>query len=405
VLWSAGNEVGDQADPGGARTLARLLEIFHREDLTRLVTVGCDLIVAEPAAATLEFIKLLDVVGYNYVDRWRERAEKYYSIDRHAHPQRRVIGTESPGMGGIRGDYRELFPPDSEAPRAWWHSQRGLNVELLWKFVRTYDYVAGDFMWTGIDYLGEAPWPLKTAPAGVLDSCGFKKDGYYFYQSQWTEKPMLHLFPHWNWPGKEGEFIPVLCYTNCDSVELFLNGRSLGVQGYWFPRTGMQERYPNLPARNQAPRTTSDLHLAWTVPYQPGTLKAVGKKDGTIVVTEVITTTGEPAVLELVIDRAELAANRRDIAHVTVRIIDAQGRLVQTAGNEVTFEIHGEGRLIGVDNGDPLSHEDFKGNCRKAFNGLALAIVQASGEPGAIQLTAASPGLKSGSMTITTYKS
>jgi beta-galactosidase len=241
---------------------------------------------------------------------------------------------------------------------------------------------------------------LKTAPAGVLDTCGFKKDGYYFYQSQWTDQPMLHLFPHWSWPGKEGEFIPVLCYTNCDSVELFLNGRSLGVQGYWFPRSGMQERYPNMPARAQATRTTSDLHLTWTVPYQPGTLKAVGMKDGKIAATAEVSTVGVPAAVELTVDRAQIAADSRDVAHVTVSILDAQGRLAPTACNEIAFELQGEGRLIGVDNGDPLSHEDFKGSRVKALNGLALAVVQATGKPGVIQLTAASPGLKSGSITI-----
>jgi beta-galactosidase len=401
VLWSAGNEVGDQVAPGGARTLKRLIEIFHREDPTRLVTVGCDQIAAEPAAAPREFLNLLDVVGYNYVDRWRDRAEKYYSIDRHAHPHARVIGTESSGMYGIRGDYRELFPPNPEETMWGWRSNRWINVERLWKFVRTNDYVSGDFMWTGIDHLGESPWPAKNAITGVLDTCSFKKDGYYFYQSQWTDKPMVHLFPHWNWVGNEGEFIPVLCYTNCDTVELFLNEKSLGVQGYWFPRAGMQARYNNYPARNQALCTTSDLHLTWNVPYQPGILKAVGVKDGKTVVTEVITTTGEPARVALAVDRMGILADRRDVAHVTVSILDGQGRLVPTADNQVTFNIQGEGKMIGVDNGNPLSHEDFKSNRRKAFNGLCLAIVQSTGKPGPIQITVTSPELTSSTLTIT----
>jgi beta-galactosidase len=401
ILWSAGNEVGDQASPEGADTLRKLIEIFHREDPTRLVTVGCDLIVAEPATARPEFLKLLDVVGYNYVDRWRERAEKYYSIDRHASPQTRVIGTESPSLGSIRGEYSELFPRSSAEPVRRWPSHRGINVEQLWKFVRIYDYVAGDYMWTGIDHLGEAFWPSKNSSTGVIDTCGFKKDGYYFYQSQWTDSPMLHLFPHWNWSGQEGEFIPVLCYTNCDTVELFLNGKSLGVQGYWFPRSGMLERYSTYPARNQAPRTTADLHLTWTVPYAPGTLKAVGVKDGKIVATEEVTTTGEPAGIGLAVDRRVITADRRDVAHIVVTILDAQGRMVPTADIEVSFELHGEGKLIGLDNGNPLSHEDFKSNRRKAFNGLCLAIVQATGTPGSIQLTATSPGLGSSSISIT----
>jgi beta-galactosidase len=401
VLWSAGNEVVDQVSPGGVGTLRRLIEIFHREDPTRLVTVGCDQIVAEPAAVPQEFLNLLDVVGYNYVDRWRDRAEKYYSIDRHASPQTRVIGTESPSMGGIRGDYGELFPLSQGVAWHRWRTNRGIDVEQLWKFVRIYDYVAGDYMWAGIDYLGESHWPAKNASSGVLDTCGFKKDGYYFYQSQWTDQPMLHLFPHWNWNGKEGEFIPVLCYTNCDTVELFLNEKSLGVQGYWFPRSGMQESYSIYPTRNQATRTTADLHLTWTVPYQPGTLKAVGIKDGKMVATEEITTTGEPAAVGLAVDRKVIAADGRDVAHVIVTILDAQGRLVPIADNEVSFEIQGEGKIIGMDNGNPLSHEDYRGNRRKAFTGLCLAIVQSTGKPGPIQFTATSPGLRSSSVTIT----
>jgi beta-galactosidase len=401
VLWSAGNEVTDQIFPGGVETLRKLLEIFHREDPTRLVTVGCDQIVAEPAAVPRELLDLLDVVGYNYVDRWRERAELYYSLDRHAYPQARVIGTESPGMYGVRGDFRELFPPEPGEPARWWRSNRGTAVEQLWRFVRAYDYVAGDFMWTGIDHLGEAFWPARGSSTGVLDTCGFKKDGYYFYQSQWTSAPMLHLLPHWNWAGKEGDFIPVMCYTNCDTVELFLNGKSLGVQGYWFPREGMEQRYGTQPARAQAVRTTSDLHLTWTVPYQPGVLKAVGVRNGQVVATEEIATTGEPAALGVSVDRETIAADRRDVAHVAIAILDAQGRMVPVAGDEVHFEVQGEGRLIGVDNGNPLSHEDFQGRQIHAFNGLCLAIIQSTGKPGSIQVTARAAGLASSTVIVT----
>jgi len=245
VLWSAGNEIGDQSDPNGAETLRKLLEVFHTEDLTRPVTAACDRIASDPPSNTArpEFLALLDIVGYNYVDRWRDRADKYYSIDREAFPRRRFIGTESSGMGSIRGDYRGLFA-NGAAPanrrRFMFEGNLDTNVEELWKFVRTYDYVAGDFMWTGIDYLGESFWPMKSSFSGVIDTCGFKKDGFYFYQSQWTKEPMLHLSPHWNWKGKEGQVIPVTCYTNCDTVELFLNGKSLGVKGYEFPRLGME---------------------------------------------------------------------------------------------------------------------------------------------------------------------
>ena len=433
VLWSAGNEVGDQSAPNGAETLRQLLTVLHREDPTRLVTVACDRIESEPLSnrARPEFLALLDVVGYNYVDRWRDRIEKYYSLDKAAYPQRRMIGTESSGMGGPRGSYAGIFPQPlpaaaavpappavAGAPGAAGGRGGGMGgmmmmmgrgggrpntgTEQLWKFVATYDYVAGDHMWTGIDYLGESRWPGKGATSGVIDSCGFPKDGYYFYQSQWTTAPMLHLFPHWNWKGHEGEFIPVTCYTNCESVELFVNGKSAGVQGYQFPRYGMTERYGNYGPLARGTRTTSDLHLTWTIPYQPGTLKAVGRKEGKDVVTVEISTTGDAAGIDLKVDRDAIAADRRDVAHITVRIVDAQGRMVPDAAHEVAFEIQGEGKLIGVDNGDMQSHDDYKSNRRKAYSGMCLAIVQAGAKPGQIRVTASSPGLKSGSVTLTT---
>ena len=406
VLWSAGNEIGDQGSAQGPETLEKLLKVFHAEDPSRLVTAGCDHIHSEPAseAATPEFLALLDVVGYNYVDRWRDRREKYYSIDRHAFPRRRFIGTESDAMGGIRGEYPDLFPVNVPVTGGFFQFLRGRNVDVeqLWKFVSTYDYVAGDFMWTGIDHLGEARWPMKASSSGVIDTCGFKKDGFYFYQSQWTDKPVLHVFPHWNWQGKEGQVIPVTCFTNCDTVELFLNGRSLGVKGYAFPRLGVEVRWDNLPDRAKVLRTTGDLHLSWDVRYEPGALKAVGTKDGKVVATAEIFTTGQPASIGLSSDRESLVTDQRDVAHVAVSILDDKGRVVPTANNEVTFEIEGAGLLLGTDNGDPASHADYKSNRRKAFNGLCLAIVRSNGKAGWIQVKVVSPALQSASVTIAT---
>ncbi len=404
VLWSAGNEVGDQGAPQGAETLGKLLKVFHAEDPTRPVTVGCDHISSEPAsdAARPEFLALLDVVGYNYVDRWRDRREKYYSIDRHAYPQRRFIGTESEAMGGIRGNFRHLFPEGTADGFLSLRRAMNIDVEQLWKFVSTYDYIAGDFMWTGMDYLGEARWPMKGSSSGVIDTCGFKKDGFYFYQSQWINKPVLHIFPHWNWKGKEGSIIPVTCFTNCDTVELFVNGRSCGVKGYAFPRLGMEGRYGNYPDRAKVIRTTADLHLAWDVQYEPGILKAVGIKNRKIVATTEVSTTGEPVAIGLSADREFISADRRDAVHLTVQILDEGGRVVPIADDEITFELEGEGSLLGVDNGNPESHEDYKSNLRKAFNGLCLAIVQSTGRPGRIQVTASSPALKSASVIIAT---
>ena len=417
VLWSCGNEISDQLSEHGVEILRELIAIFHREDPTRPVTAGCDQIAAEPKAAPVEFLSLLDIVGYNYADRWRERRELYYSIDKLAHPNWRMIGTESSGMGGPRGDYRGLLPPapgqaaavaavgGAMGGRGFGRgSGRGLDTEELWRFVRTHDYVAGDFMWTGIDYLGEAGGPSRGATAGVIDSCGFPKDGYYFYQSQWTEKPVLHLFPHWNWKGREGQFVPVTCYTNCDSVELFLNGKSVGVKGYNFPRYGMQGRYGQYaPAPQGAARTTNDLHLAWDVPYEPGTLKAVGMKGGKAVAEVEISTTGDPAAIALAADRETIRADRRDVVHITVKVLDAEGRMHPDADNEITFGIEGEGKLIGVDNGNMAEMAaDFKGKSRRASHGMCLAIVQSSAKAGQVHFTATSPGLKSATLAIAT---
>jgi len=403
VLWSAGNEIGEQASIHGVEMVKRLVGIFHKEDPTRPVTMGCDRIAANlsgrEVATPPEFLEVLDVAGYNHWGRRNKRAETYYSDDRHEFPKRKFIGTEFSVMGGVRG---QAFVPITVAPGVILSgsANRGTEVEMGWRFTRTYDYATGDHMFAGIDFIGESVWPAKNSSSGVLDTCGFEKDGYYFYQSQWTDKPMAHLFPHWNWKGQEGKVIPVFCYTNCDTVELFVNGESYGVQGYWFPRIGYWP--PQREGRSTAPRTTSDLHLTWTVPYEPGTLKAVGTKDGKVVLEVEVATTGEPAAIDLSVDRDAIAADRRDVAHFTVRILDAQGRVVPLADNEVTFEIQGEGKLIGVDSGNPVSHEDFKGSRRKAFNGLCLAIVQSTAKAGRIQVTATSPGLKSSTVAITT---
>jgi len=216
------------------------------------------------------------------------------------------------------------------------------------------------------------------------------------------DKPVLHVFPHWNWKGKEGQIIPVTCFTNCDTVELFLNGRSLGVKGYEFPRVGMEVRWGNLPDRAKVLRTTADLHLSWDVLYDPGVLRAVGTKDGKIVATVEIYTTGQPTAIGLSTDREFIAANQRDVAHVTVNILDDKGRVVPTADNEVTFEIEGAGALLGTDNGNPASHEDYQSNRRKAFNGLCLAILKSNGRTGEIQVRAVSPTLEAARVTIGT---
>ena len=276
-----------------------------------------------------------------------------------------------------------------------------VRAEQLWKFVSLHDYVIGDFMWTGIDYLGEARWPAKNASSGVIDLCGFPKDGYYFYQSQWTQKPMIHLAPHWNWKGKEGKVLQVMAFTNCDSVELFLNGKSFGIKSLDFPRQGNSGAW-NRYDRPLVNTSTGDLHLIWDVPYEAGTLKAVGRKNSKIVVEELIQTTGMPAAIRLSVDRNTINADLRDVAHVRVEVVDEKGYVVPDADELIKLTVEGTGTLIGLDNGNPFDHTSMKSNERKTFNGLALAVIQSGSKPGTIRIMASSPTIKGASIEIIT---
>ncbi len=404
VIWSAGNEVPDQVKENGRETLKKLIDTFHKEDPTRPVTQANDRIAAGDGPAKLPFLELQDIVGYNYVDRWRERRELYYSIDRHDHPNWKMIGTENTSVPGIRGQY-SLKPEQtgSRPGRSRDYRTAMIQAEQLWKFTAINDYVIGDFMWTGIDYLGEARWPAKNASSGVIDLCGFPKDGYYFYQSQWTKKPMVHLFPHWNWKGNEGKVIQVIAYSNCDSVELFLNGKSFGVKSAVFPQQGSSVSW-NTFAKPYVQATTSDLHLSWDVPYEPGILKVVGKKGG-IVVTEEVRTTSNPVSIRISSDRNEIDADAQDIANVKVEIVDENGWTVPDADNLIEFKVEGEGFLAGTDNGNPNDKTQMQSKQRNAFNGLALAVVKSTRKNGVIRIKATSQNLKESVLQIITHKS
>jgi beta-galactosidase len=278
-----------------------------------------------------------------------------------------------------------------------------IPAEQLWRFTSLYDYVIGDFMWTGIDYLGEARWPNKSSSSGVIDVCGFPKDGYYFYQSQWTNKPMVHLFPHWNWSGHEGQVVPVIAYTNCDSVELFVNGKSFGVKSVVFPQQGNSGGW-NKFDRPFVPATTSDLHLSWDVPYEPGLLRVVAKKNGQVV-TEEVRTTSRPAAIRLSADRNDIDADVHDIVDVRVEIVDENGLVVPDANNLIEFKVEGEGALSCTDNGNPQEKTTMKSKLRKAFNGLALAVVRSNGKSGSIRVTAFSADLKGAALQVVSHKS
>jgi beta-galactosidase len=253
-------------------------------------------------------------------------------------------------------------------------------------------------MWTGIDYLGETFWPGKGAGSGAIDITGEPKDSYYLYQSQWTDRPVLHLFPHWNWPGREGQVIPVLAYTNCNSVELFLNGRSLGERRIEFPAQGTSGGW-NSYAEPQVNATTNDLHMSWDVPYEPGVLRAVGKRrDGTVACEAEVRTAGAPAAIRLTVDRDTITADPGDVAHVTFEVVDTAGTVVPTADNLVRFAVTG-GSLVALDNGDLRDHDPYQSDRRHAFNGRGLAILRAT-QAGRLTVSATADGLSATGMTI-----
>ncbi len=375
VLWSIGNEVPDQNIPGGEKTARELKEICHFIDPSRYITQANDQIVAEPNAAREEFLEELDVVGYNYVGRWRKRAETFYDEDHERYPHRCVIGSENPSAGYVRSEY--LFEYDK---KDFWHRPyyaAAVGVGKLLRYTMTHDFVAGDFMWTGIDYLGESHWPRRSASCGCLDTCGFEKDAFYFYKSIWNQKePFAYLCPHWNLDIEEGTVIPVICYTNCKDAELFVNGKSYGMKSKGFPCYGMTQTYGHFDVWNR-PANTDDLFLSWDVPYVPGKIEVVGYENEKEVCRYAVETVGEPTAITLTPDVSVLQADGRDVAQIEVRIVDGEGRLVPTANCEVEISLAGDGRLLGVDNGRPDCHELWKDTNRTTFHGMMLIVVQA----------------------------
>jgi beta-galactosidase len=396
VIWSAGNEIPDQTKDRGVELIKNLLAVYHAEDPTRPVTTANDDIAADNGTTKLAFMEAEDIVGYNYANRWHERRELYYSLDHYDHPNWKMTGTESVP---VRNAPEYSLGNDMGKVRANYVSGM-IEAEQLWEFVGVHNYVIGDFMWTGIDYLGEARWPGKGSSSGEIDMTNHPKDGFYFYQSQWTDKPVLHLFPHWNWAGREGQIIPVLAYTNCDTVELFVNGKSYGIKIQEFPHQGHSGAW-NKYAKPYVSVTTADLHLQWDVAYEPGTIKAVGRKNGKQVIVAEIHTAGKPAALRLNTDSG-LYADRRDAALVNVEVVDDNGNIVPNADNQINFDLKGNGKLLGVDNGNQRDDISFKLNNRKAFNGHAYAVIQADHKPGEILLTVESDGLKPASVKIIT---
>lgn len=397
ILWSIGNEVPDQMDADGYLTARKLKGLCKSLDPQRAVTQANDQIAAEPRAAKEDFLNELDVIGYNYVGRWRERAETFYDEDRSKHPDWCIIGTENSGLGGTRGKY----PLTMQGNASWWkrlYYSAPVEAGRLLRYTMTHDYIAGDFMWTGIDYLGEAHWPARSANAGVLDTCGFEKDSFYFYQSVWKrEKPMVHLLPHWNLPIEAGTVIPVLGYTSCDSAELFVNGKSYGRKAYSYPAYGMTKEYGHF-ERTPIPANTSDLFLCWDVPYEPGCIELVGYCEGREAVRECVKTAGSPAAIHVNCYKQRLAADGLDVGQLEIAIMDSEGNLCPQADTEISISTEGAASVIGVDNGNPESHESMKENHIHAFSGRAFCVVQSNGSAGTCKVDVHAEGLESGTV-------
>ena len=387
IMWSVGNEISAETMyHGGSQTLRKLVDAVHDEDTTRPVTSA---VVQIKAANETGFADILDVVGYNYFGGGMQFGADKYDEDHKKFPDRKIFGSENASTLSTRGIYH--FPADSLILRTKdmqcssfdnCYPPWGGSAEENWKAVKERDFVAGFFIWTGFDYIGEPTpygWPARSSYFGIIDLCGFPKDGFYFYKSQWTEKPMVHLLPHWNWEGKEGELLDVLAYTNCDEVELFLNGKSFG---------------------NRNPFSSTSLKCSWKVPYMPGILKAVARKNGKIVCEDKRVTAGKAAYVKLSADKESLASDGFDVSFIKIEILDKNSILVPNASNLIKFNIDGQGKLIGVGNGNPLSHESFQADHRKAFNGLCLAVVQSKQNKGQIRVIAESNGLTSDTLHI-----
>ncbi|MCX2476802.1 DUF4982 domain-containing protein [Pedobacter sp. MC2016-05] len=383
VMWSSGNEVPDQFGAEGVKRAKWLQEIFHREDPTRPVTVGMDQVKATMQSG---FGALLDIPGLNYRVHLYEEANK-------AFPQGFILGSETASTVSSRGVYK--FPVVKAKDKQYDDFQSSsYDMEYCsWSnlpdddFVMQDDkpWVIGEFVWTGFDYLGEPTpydnsWPSRSSYFGISDLAGLPKDRYYLYRSRWNKtKPTLHLLPHWNWENRTGETTPVFVYTNYDSAELFLNGKSLGVRKK--DKTSPQNRY----------------RLMWMdVKYQPGTLKVVAfDEQGNPAAEEKIVTAAKPYKIVLTPDRSIISADGKDLSFVTVSVVDKNGNPCPTATQQLNFEVNGNGKFKAVCNGDATSLESFEKPTMKLFSGKVVVLVESTVIPGKIKLNVNGGGLKS----------
>ena len=426
VMWSIGNEIGEaDGKPRSLATVKRLVQVIKAVDKTRYVTMGADKFRFGDGSGDHEKIaNELDAVGFNY-------SEDNYKKLRAKHPNWLIYGSETSSATRTRGSY---FRPERElvhSNQAYRHYEQsdygndrvgwGKTATASWTFDRDNAGYAGQFIWTGTDYIGEpTPWhnqnhtPVKSSYFGIVDTAGIPKHDYFLYQSQWVsaeKKPMVHLLPHWNWKNptlKENVAdadgnIPVRAYSNAASVELFLNGNTLGKKTFTKKQTSDGRTY-------QEGAKPNELYLEWKVAFEPGTLEAVARDEaGNIVARDKIVTAGEPAGVRLVKEENAIAADGKDLTYIYYEIVDSKGNVVPTANNLVRFQLHGQGQIVGVDNGEQASRERYKEQAdgswiRKAFNGKGVVIVKSTEQAGKFTLTAHSDFLKSGQTTIFTGK-
>jgi len=383
ILWSVGNEEwGIEWKDCGERIAASMREYCHRFDPSRLMCVATSggPVIVVPA----------DVAGYNYI--MQNPVEQHHKD----YPQRRALGSEETSGCGTRGLY---FDAENGTDHNAEGRMMSLNrkpddkdstlnrIERGWRFYAERPWLSGLFYWTGFDYRGE-PNPMKFPATGsefgILDYCGFPKDEAYYLKSWWTDEPVLHILPHWNLKGHEGETIDLWVYSNCDEVELSVNGKSLGKKP--MPKNG---------------------HLAWKAVYKPGAVKATGYKGGKRILTETVETTGDASQIAVSADKKQIKADGRDVAVCRIELLDKKKRFVPTACEELQLTVSGSANILGVGNGDPAwqaqerpADPEARTFTVKSFNGLAQVLLQSNGGAGQCTLTVSGKGLRPASCTL-----
>ena len=381
-MWSIGNEIREQFDSTGSSYARELTALVKSLDATRPVTSA--LTENNPSKNFIYQSGALDVLGFNY------KLGDYKALPSRF-PGSSFVAAETASALSTRGHYDfpsdsfRVWPSDSKSTKhgnpdntvsafdhvyAYW----GNTHEKSWLAVKQNPHMSGAFVWSGFDFLGEPvpyQWPSRSSYYGIVDLAGFPKDVYYMYQSEWTNKPVLHLFPHWNW--QEGRKIDVWAYfSQADEVELFLNGKSVGI------RT----------------KNDSTLHAMWRLEYLPGQLKAVSRKNGKTVLESIIQTAGKPDRIVLKAELSNLSIASNELGFVEIAVVDANGIPVQTADNAINLSVQGVGKLAATDNGNPVELTPFHASTKQLFNGKLLAILKTSGSKGKITIEASSPGLK-----------